>query len=459
MAQNLSEDILYLVFLHALPCVVSVSSMDFYNDVHFRRLPPFNFSLVCRTWRSVCMTRPRLWCAIHATRLHQGHFPLINNLIKYWLLRGGSASFDLTLGIVDGIFFRYPEDNLLDLVVGEWHRWNEIQITVDPYAWQEATNSLSFRCSASTKALRIGMAYRSDVDMRFGNLDLTPCTSHVAAQLQVLEIDSSVRWVIPKSDDHSGSALFLPNLQHLAFSTDCNIGIDVVLAACPKVFLLVIDVSNNTDLDQTRMESVALPYLTNLTIKTRSDAVSNVLLKHLTCTSLREFEFMNSGEVTPFCLQSIAKFLSKSYPVRSRLCGLFLRYVEPRITDPQAIDPPGLHSEHALALKEILHPLEDLHVLHLDGVFINKEIVEFLTPRLEATTSILCPSLNSLFIFCKRAKPGVLNEALEEMIVSRWKTRKGALSIDLYFRDFGDFARKSRRIQECASEGLVIRFD
>lgn len=452
MAQDLSEDILYPIFLHVLPSVISISSIDFHNDVRLQRLSPLNFFFVCRSWRSVCMARPSLWSSIHCRRLHQGHFPLINSLLKYWFFRGASAPLDIKLEIVDEFFLGDPKDNLLDLVVGESHRWNEIQIIVNPEAWREAANPPTLLCPASTKTLKIQLSYESLRELKVGQLDLSPCTVDAASQLRVLQVDSDVRWVIPAGE----SSLFLPNLQYLKFTTDCNIGIDVILAACPNIWTLDIEITNN--IGPTQMKSVVLPHLTDLFIRTRVDDVTNRLLNHLSCPSLLGFKLSNCWEVTPLSLRSIAKFLSVSNPARSHLRRLFLYYMERRLVrvGPPDVDTLALHSEHAAALKEILDPLDNLTILHLHGVVINEEIIEFLSPQPGNSTSV-CPSLNSISMLYKGARD-VLNEALEEMIVSRWRTRKGAFFIDLLMGDIGAFARNSRRIQKCISEGLMAKF-
>ena len=59
MAQNLSEDLLYAIFLHALPSKFLLTATGSWREPC--AIQPLNFSLVCHSWRTVVLSHPKLW--------------------------------------------------------------------------------------------------------------------------------------------------------------------------------------------------------------------------------------------------------------------------------------------------------------------------------------------------------------------------------------------------------------
>ncbi|KLO10775.1 hypothetical protein SCHPADRAFT_502271 [Schizopora paradoxa] len=439
VAQDLPEDILYPIFLHALPCEIPWPL----TPSSLQSLPPFNFSLVCRSWRLVTLTRPRLWSSLSSSTIDRGHYPLINSLLEYWFLRGAAAPLDLYFGKIFRPTPEAPKD-LLNLVLRETYRWNEIQMDVTPIPEDTTNSPLTFRCSTLIKSLKLLSGYVYDManDLMFGRLDLTQCTVHVASQLQVLEVCAFIRWTLPES-----GTFWLPNLRYLNISIDRDIKVDVILAACPNISSLIIEIRPSAS--HGHMESVNLPHLTNFILSTENDAFTNSLLTRLSCTSLVRFVY-NSWDWV-FKLHILADFLSKLENPSGCSSLEELKIVHRGVNRI----PLESQSEFALMLKNMLNPHGNLKQLLLNDVFINKEIIEILSPRSGAMH--VCPSLTSIFIACHLPASGDLgfNETLEEFVVSRWHSRNGNLAIELRFNSFKNFSEESQRIRKCVEEGLV----
>ncbi|KLO10766.1 hypothetical protein SCHPADRAFT_942559 [Schizopora paradoxa] len=285
----------------------------------------------------------------------------------------------------------------------------------------------------------------------FHSVDFTSCTTAVSSNLRDLAIGGSVRWILPSH----GSGLHLPNLQQLSLSTDVGCDIAVVLGACPNISKLSIDVRSVVGENYT--ENITVPHLTTISVLAGEIAASNLLMDRLHCPSLRKFHLTTLGVVDALSLRRIKHFISRS-TIRDRpsssLKALHLEY------------SPSFQTEYSpnnsvlvQILKEILRPLSDLNDLRLYNVFINEEIVKCLTPlsggRLE--TKEICPFLECLCLGCTYVKSAALNDALEEMVISRWKSRRGPLDITLAIESFKG-ARKRQRIKECLEEGLEGHF-
>ncbi len=68
-AQIMHEDLLYLIFLHALPSKIKSDG----SRIEIGTVEPMNFSMVCRSWRAVVLSHSILWSRIIIH--HDGYRP------------------------------------------------------------------------------------------------------------------------------------------------------------------------------------------------------------------------------------------------------------------------------------------------------------------------------------------------------------------------------------------------
>lgn len=252
MAHRLTEDLLHLIFQHALPTVVK-EKIPTPSDV--RSLPPLNFSQVCRLWRSVVLSYPSLWSYLDINYNGLGTHPSVCILLEKWLHRGADAPLNCFLYLFQVYNGSQPIPPLA-LILKEWHRWNQIHIRVHPNAWSaisSAIDPVTFRCSTSLKSLTLSndILFASSIEPR-AFLDLAFCNTGVASQLQVLEVCSNVKWVVP-------DRLHLPNLRELKLSTELGCDFDVILASCCNIAKLTLFVQNAPQPSRSRTKAIILP--------------------------------------------------------------------------------------------------------------------------------------------------------------------------------------------------------
>ncbi|KAJ6548629.1 hypothetical protein B0H19DRAFT_952317, partial [Mycena capillaripes] len=88
-ARRLPEDILQGIFLATL----APTQNSTLNPAD----PPVLLCQVCRSWRAVALTTPRLWASIHIVVPVPSKLPQITETVTAWLERSGSVPLDISL--------------------------------------------------------------------------------------------------------------------------------------------------------------------------------------------------------------------------------------------------------------------------------------------------------------------------------------------------------------------------
>ncbi|KLO17447.1 hypothetical protein SCHPADRAFT_936983 [Schizopora paradoxa] len=256
-----NEDLLYLVFLRALPSIFNLSSSP---DEIFT-IVPLNFSLVCRSWRQ---TLP----------------PRIVEL--KWLAVSSPTPLRISLEFRRRGLHALPIE-ILDIISPESSR------CVDFYAFTHMDCVLpparfTYNCSSTLASLILQLWNRDPIDVK---IDFTSCIRGIASNLEVLNLHASVTMRFPSQEE----ALSLPKLRELTHTIVTPSQFDDVLCilfASPnieKIDLTIYGVFRPNPMVNPRR--ILLPCLTSLTLLSNNRPIIMRFLTLLACPSLRSFDF------------------------------------------------------------------------------------------------------------------------------------------------------------------------
>ncbi len=319
MAQTLPDDLLYLIFLLALP--FTVKSIEKLCDP--LTIPPLNFSAVCRSWRAVVVSQPGLWssiCIEHDRHPSLNMHPTVLRFVEKWLNNSERAPLKIRLK-----FQRDASDlicnELLAMILSQCHRWSEFEIYDSIRVSASTERTFTVQCMPSAISLRLRFdVWTSLRHQCLAFLDLSSCTNvGTVPRLRILHARSGVKWLFPERR----IALYLPNLRELSLSSDLGANIDDtirVLSACPNIETLCITVWStirtpvpaSTDI-RSVARTIVLPHLVGLELKSMNHSTSHYLLGHLSCPTLQKFdhhEHTDKYNAIPQHLHSFAAFLA-----------------------------------------------------------------------------------------------------------------------------------------------------
>ncbi len=270
-AQTICEDLLYAIFLHAPPFLVHGD--DSLIDVN--TVEPMNFSMVCRSWRAVILSRPNLWA--HIKIMGSFNQPVIlYRFLSKWLQYSQSSPLKIRLHLYmsgqDDEGFALVTD-IINTIAAEHVRLEDVDVYIDypctehPFTLQLSPSLASFRVSFHREG-----NFRNPFKIRSVFRPYFLCYQH---KLWKLSISNGMRWILP---EHPRDALHLPNLSVLDICTDVTGNIEDfhrVLSACPNITTLYVQARRCVHSPSDHMSSsisgaVLLPLLTNLVISSKS---------------------------------------------------------------------------------------------------------------------------------------------------------------------------------------------
>ncbi len=202
-ARMLSDDILHLVFLHALPSIIAIS-----YPLDPLTTPPLNFSAVCRSWRSVVSSSPSLWSTFrmgpqeptHSNSYSIDLHPSVPHFVAMWFRNSKDAPLNIHLSL-----FRFIDDpvceELLALFPPQYHRCKEIDFYMfindrsfeqDPIRIRCPPSAVSVRAVCSSPRLHHAQAGAVCLDLT----DFTTAGSPSQPSLQELSVSSGVKWLL-----------------------------------------------------------------------------------------------------------------------------------------------------------------------------------------------------------------------------------------------------------------------
>lgn len=419
--QELCDDLLYRIFLGALP--VRVYGDGCPEDI--TAVEPMNFSMVCRSWRAVVLTHPNLWGRIIIADYPDGPTtPSFNHFLAKWLHYSKTSPLNLTLNLHNqGDESDAVNRAIIDTALAQQSRLQDFYISLeDPSIQSPFTLQFSSTLSSLYLYLRDFYFNHRGSENPAAFLDFSSCA--VSTKLQTLTVRENVRWVLPK---HPSPALYLPNLYELEICSDLNNNVDdfkTVLSGCPNVVCLSIRArlrAPSASLNTSSNKPALLPHTTYLFIASENRFATVQLLNALACPSLRKlFVCVSEAEVDDgqeHCmsvelLNAHHEFFARSRPPISNLTFAFLA-------------PPSSHTGHGSALRDVLRPLRTLEELILVNVVVDSRLFADMTFNSEGDNDLaILPSLTTIRVFYQNCRLDSLafsveQKSVDDMIASR----------------------------------------
>lgn len=423
--QTLCEDLLYRIFLNALPIVLLCDRCP--EDI--TTIEPMNFSMVCRSWRAVVRAHSNLWGRLWISGYSDGPLkPSLDRFLSKWLQYSETSPLSLTLSLRN----RGDESDavtraIIDTALAQQSRLEVFNVWLDDPSIQFP---FTLQFSPTLSSLHFGLSdfyfnHRGSEDPA-AFLDFTSCA--VSTKLQTLIVRDNVRWVLPKLPS---PALCLPNLYKLEICSDLNNNVDdfkAVLLGCPNVISLSIwarlrapSASHNT----ADNKSVLLPHTTDLLIASENRIATVQLLNALTCPSLRKLYVdvstcgVDSNDPQEHCMSLDLLNAHQEFFARSRPPILSITFSFGSL--------PRSQTGHGSALRDILRPLRSLEELILLGVVVDSKLFEDMSFNDEGGSDYaIMPLLTTIRIFYSSRVDAptfhVEQKAVDDMIASRQRS-------------------------------------
>jgi F-box-like len=307
-ARRLPQDIVLEIFLHCLP--------NDRNAVMSSDEAPVLLGRICRSWRQISLSTPRLWSSLHipipdpSFLIRHGREKLFQRgaVVKAWLELSGSCPLSLSVISDSRVDAREDEEtcfaakHLLYTIVEFSERWKDVDFIVPLPVYNECLSTLEkadvpvlekirFRCKTRD-------AFGRPVDDGFGwypaPMFRTPSLRYVALR--------SVDYT-NLSTDHTTSrfALCWKSLTHLSLALDrgrsqiSSMKALDILNQCSKLVSckMVIDFGDEDQISPRR--NITLPFLHSLEITVGRNMAKGNFFDALSLPSLQHF--MYSGHL------------------------------------------------------------------------------------------------------------------------------------------------------------------
>ncbi|KAF7295650.1 F-box domain-containing protein [Mycena indigotica] len=380
-------DVLRLIFEHTLP--------DKRNAAFSDTEGPLLLSRVCRDWKRIAESTPRLWSSMHIVVPHFDAHPetvsQVKRLLNTWLARSGSVPLSITMQLASGWGYENTRpDPLLPLLLPHASRWRDMKIWLSHTADIETLQSLTKEDVPLLRKIDLSVDRRLSDYESTDQLALTPTLRDQLSFLATNQLQSFA---------FRGTHASLPlttswhSLRHLELRFNLSNQQTTIeyplpfLCHCPSLEKLHLEVMHYDILySPDRSDHIQLPVLRSLSLKLSSRRQPSVdLNRALDC----------------FSLPTLRK-VQLSRKLCEELSGA-LRSI-PYITH-LTIRPGALASDVLASALSILSALQHLRIhgepkipgadIPTPGQNSDPNFLEYFIP-VSNSTDILCPALQCL---------------------------------------------------------------
>ncbi|KLO10781.1 hypothetical protein SCHPADRAFT_502873 [Schizopora paradoxa] len=477
MFQELSDDLLYTIFCHTLPSQFEFISTKTVSWRKIRKIAPLNFSCVCRSWRTLILSSPKLWSeisvksitkqgsgwgeiSVKSTTKRRRDYRVIFNALKAWLSLSTNTLLRIHLDLDAYDLGSFPND-ILTLFVRESHRWSSFHIK--GLNWEPRTQEnhdptlFTLQCSAPLSSLSVRLrSHKSPLAC----IDLS---DNIIDDLSHME-HLSVGWGASLRLPHDRSALRLPRLRYLHYA-DIEEGkntenLQYLLSASHNLEYLGVEIRGEFYPQRWVGAPMYFPRLTSLSLAMSNRIGATYLLDVLACPSLRKLEF-RAKDCREDHGAAAEEYSFKGPPTRLIREFLIRSCANPLLEELELfwlLNNKG-DGDHEQAFKDLLVPLRKLTRLKVHSFSIYRPAIELLTiPREGPQESAICPLLSEIALshFIPGENFSLMAQLIEEMIVSRWRAGNLRVVSLKQPRSSSGAIKERQRIAECVREGLTV---
>ncbi|KAJ7101333.1 hypothetical protein B0H15DRAFT_408902 [Mycena belliarum] len=401
-ARRLPDDIVREIFANCLP--------SHRNSIVSSDEAPLLLCQVCRPWREIALTTPRLWSSLHIVLPKKPliHLQVLTQIVSEWLDRSGVLP--LSLSVICSRSWWTGEDNALPILqrlIQSSRRWQRIHF--------EFANHLTFAALRDLRPDDVpilrdasihGIERRAGRGWQSTDPDDDPVKSY--RFLSFLDASHIQRVSINGAHGMPTSALPLPwvHLTVLDITEGC-LSYDeavTIVRRCPALEKLALSIESLESRSTDHVPPISLHRLRDLSIFCDTDGASTAFIALLLLPSLRAFKYSQRS-----ALDGALPF-SPLLAQASHLEHFALSAVQ--------LPPPPLLNR-CLAAMPLLQHLElaaDLRLLRPPTARDRQdhELVAHLTPR--AAAAALCPHLATLTL---AGLENISGEALVRLVKAR----------------------------------------
>ncbi|KAJ6566856.1 hypothetical protein B0H19DRAFT_1138746 [Mycena capillaripes] len=416
-ARRLPEDIVREIFMATL------SSTR--NSVISPDEAPLLLCQICKSWRTVALTTPRLWASVHIVIPTESKLPRLANTVSAWLRRSGTVPLDISLVYSHTSESSCNDSPVVSALVAVSRRWRNIRLVVRNYADLEP---LSAEDVPLLQSISIQDGYTRLWDSFPRRLSFLATKSLRSVELPTMDclLQAPVAW---------GALIDLK----VAGSITCQAALKI-LHQCPLLETCDVRVDTWSSDNTAQHQPVSLTQLRHLTLGHGKGA--QVLLTRMTLPALRSFGCYSD------------KILFDVRPIFPSSMGHL---------ESLKIDVRKLSSEALLAALSEVPSLEELHIRQEpylpNRAGVDPDFLKHLTPASDGADSVSCPHLRCLTL---TAFGAVSDDTILQFIQARTVSR--LQHVDLLFRFTCTLRRNMQRniiphLQEAIGNGCVIAIE
>lgn len=447
----LSEEVLHIIFLSTLPSVIPTTATQSQSNIW--SISPINLSLVCRSWNAIVASRSDLWASI-LVKHRECEVDIFNStgiqdIIAMWMHNSSPSPLNVAAEF-SILYDRTCVEDLMDLIHPHHDRLDKLHIKVFDVADLSADRPpIVIKLSSMTSSIILLDQSTSELTSCWPVvLDVTSVDSR--SRLRTLDISTiSLTWRLPEK-----RPLSFPSLERLNIGFDQRQSFDdvyAILSACTSVKFLKLQVDVRADTAPTDLftlrarQPLPLTRLMHVNLGTSNIDTLIPIIEWISCPSLIDFTVRGRNAFTPKVLNAFADLFIRS---KARLRSLVL-------STPDS--PPSAETarnELARVLERMLSTLDNLTHLSLEGLVLDRHLIESLT--LSAADRV-CPKLNLLELKCTKDEAfDVPLETFEEIIESRWNPEHILKGVLLRIPGVKNVKEESERLRALVTEGLTL---